>query len=142
MQSQQEFIFMGDIIQVFFFTYLFPLEYLPRIFQLRPSLPQLFMICCYVQRNQPLTCLMVTGTVHHVDPSNSSFSVTISQLVFGAISRSTVTIHAFLLSTPPWPHMADELPLKNQIVCFTAETCSVAHNKPTVIVDMLDCLAM
>lgn len=85
---------------------------------------------------------MVTGTAHHVDPSNSSFSVTVSQVVFGAIPPSTVTIHAFLLSTPPWPHTADELPIENQVVRFTAEMCSVTHNEPTVIVDMLDRLAM
>lgn len=95
-----------------------------------------------MRQNQPLTCLLVTGTAHHVDPSNFSFSVTVSQLVVGANPPSTVTIHAFLSSTPPWPHTADELPIENQVVRFTAELCSVVQNEPTVIVDLLDRLTI
>ena len=125
-----------------FFSCVFPLEYLLCTFQLRPSSPRLFTIRRFIWRNQPLTCLLVTGTAHHIEPSNSSFSVTVSQLVVGANPPSTVTIHAFLSSTPPWPHTADELPIENQVVRFTAELCSVVQNEPTVIMDLLDRLTV
>ena len=85
-----------------------------------------------------MTCLSITGTAHHINRAQASFSVSVEQFVVGANTATSLTVHALLLPGLPWPHPVDHLPVPNQVVHFTGEVCMVNNNEASVVVDLLE----
>ncbi|KAN0128308.1 hypothetical protein V8E53_013892 [Lactarius tabidus] len=86
------------------------------------------------------TGINAVGTVHETNTTQDSFSVVANQSIAGVNTPRTITIHAFLITSPQWPRPSEHLPLPNNIVRVSGELFSVEIDEPLMIVEKLEIL--
>jgi hypothetical protein len=86
---------------------------------------------------RPYTGIDAVGIVHEITSTEDSFSLVVTQTITGVLAPGTITIHAFLIASPQWPHPSEHLPVTNDVVRVSGELFSVEFVEPLIIVERL-----